>query len=69
MLSPDIADLNLCICWPTQCARVTILPFFVEVRWPDAVFKASKAPHLVTSNVIPLVLLRSVESMQEHVYV
>ena len=28
-----------------------------EVRWPDAVFKASKVPHLVTSNVISLVLL------------
>ena len=28
-----------------------------EVRWPDAVFKASEIPHLVTSNVISLVLL------------
>ena len=29
----------------------------IEVRWPDAVYKASEVPHLVTSNVIPLVLL------------
>ena len=35
-----------------------------EVRWPDAVFKASEVPHLVTSNVISLISVVKVPSCE-----
>ena len=34
-----------------------LIATIAEVRWPDAVFKASKVSHLVTSTVISLILL------------
>ena len=52
MVSPDLADLivflepvHLLACSVWQCYNCA---FFIEIRWPDGVFKASKAPQLLT---------------------